>query len=59
MKLSRVLYDEMVSHARAEAPNECCGMVATSNGVAHKVYPAVNAAARTVVVSPWATTTSG
>jgi [CysO sulfur-carrier protein]-S-L-cysteine hydrolase len=45
MKLSRPLYEEMVEHARAEAPNECCGMVATSNGEAVKVYPAVNAAA--------------
>ena len=45
MKLSRALYDEMVDHARAEAPNECCGMVASSNGEAVKVYPAVNAAA--------------
>ena len=45
MKLSRALYDEMVEHARAEAPNECCGMVASSNGEAVKVYPAVNAAA--------------
>jgi proteasome lid subunit RPN8/RPN11 len=45
MKLSRALYDEMVEHARAEAPNECCGMVASSNGEAVKVYRAVNAAA--------------
>jgi proteasome lid subunit RPN8/RPN11 len=45
MKFSRALYDEMVEHARAEAPNECCGMVATSSGEAVKVYPAVNAAA--------------
>jgi len=45
MKLSRALYDQMVDHARAEAPNECCGMVASSNGQAVKVYPAVNAAA--------------
>ena len=45
MKLSRALYDEMVDHARAEAPNECCGMVATSDGRAVKVYRAVNAAA--------------
>jgi len=45
MKLSRALYDEMVEHARAEAPNECCGMVATSDGQAVKVYRAVNAAA--------------
>jgi [CysO sulfur-carrier protein]-S-L-cysteine hydrolase len=45
MRLSRALYDEMVDHARAEAPNECCGMVATSDGQAVKVYRAVNAAA--------------
>ena len=45
MKLSRALYDQMVDHARAEAPNECCGMVASRNGEAVKVYPAVNAAA--------------
>ena len=45
MKLSRPLYDEMVEHARSEAPNECCGMVASSNGEAVKVYRAVNAAA--------------
>ena len=45
MKLSRALYDEMVEHARAEAPNECCGMVASRNGEAVKVYRAVNAAA--------------
>ena len=45
MKLPRGLYDEMVNHARAEAPNECCGMVASSDGEAVKVYPAVNAAA--------------
>ena len=45
MKLSRALYDEMVEHARAEAPNVCCGMVATSDGQAVKVYRAVNAAA--------------
>ena len=39
------LYDEMVEHARAEAPNECCGMVATRDGEAVRMYPAVNAAA--------------
>jgi proteasome lid subunit RPN8/RPN11 len=45
MKLSRALYDEMVSHAQAEAPNECCGMVASSDGEAVKVFRAENAAA--------------
>src|SRR5436309_6560446 len=45
MKISRALLDRMVGHARSEAPNECCGMVASEDGRAVEVYPAVNAAA--------------
>jgi proteasome lid subunit RPN8/RPN11 len=45
MKFSRNLYDEMVEHARAEAPNECCGMIASNNGEAVRVFRAENAAA--------------
>ncbi len=45
MRISRDLYDEIVAHARAEAPNECCGMVASTSGEAVKVFRAVNAAA--------------
>jgi [CysO sulfur-carrier protein]-S-L-cysteine hydrolase len=45
MRIARELYDEIVSHARAEAPNECCGMVASRDGDAAKVYPATNAEA--------------
>ena len=45
MRIARDLYDEMIEHARAEAPNECCGMVAARDGDAVKVYRAVNAAA--------------
>jgi proteasome lid subunit RPN8/RPN11 len=45
MQIARALYDEMVVHARADAPNECCGMIATRDGVAVKIYPAENAAA--------------
>lgn len=45
MKISRPLYDEMVSQALAEAPNECCGMVASVDGEAVRVFAAVNAAA--------------
>ena len=35
----------MIAHAQADAPNECCGMVASEDGRAVEVYPAVNAAA--------------
>ena len=45
MRISRDLLDEIIAHARAEAPNECCGMVASEDGRAVEVYPAVNAAA--------------
>jgi [CysO sulfur-carrier protein]-S-L-cysteine hydrolase len=45
MRISRELYDEMVDHARAEAPNECCGMVASRDGAAVRIYRATNAAA--------------
>jgi [CysO sulfur-carrier protein]-S-L-cysteine hydrolase len=39
------LVDEIVAHAREEAPNECCGMVSGSDGRASRVYPARNAEA--------------
>jgi proteasome lid subunit RPN8/RPN11 len=45
MRIARELYDEIVAHARADAPNECCGMIATRDGEAVKIYPAANAAA--------------
>jgi proteasome lid subunit RPN8/RPN11 len=45
MRIARELYDEIVAHARAEAPNECCGMIASRDGEAVKVYPTANAAA--------------
>src|SRR5436305_8090476 len=45
MRFERQLVDQMVEHARAEAPNECCGMVSSRDGEAVKVYRARNAAA--------------
>ncbi|MBV9415122.1 MAG: M67 family metallopeptidase [Solirubrobacterales bacterium] len=45
MRITRELYEEMVAHAREEAPNECCGMVGSSDGQAVAVYRAVNAEA--------------
>jgi proteasome lid subunit RPN8/RPN11 len=45
MKISRTLHDEMVAHALAEAPNECCGIVASVDGEAVRVFRARNAAA--------------
>jgi len=45
MEIPRTMVDEIVAHARAELPNECCGIVAALNGSAVKVYRATNAAA--------------
>ncbi len=45
MRIPRDLYEQIVDHAREEAPNECCGMVASRDGTAIKVYRAANAAA--------------
>lgn len=42
LTIGRVLYDEMVAHAVAEAPNECCGIVASVDGEAVKVFAARN-----------------
>jgi len=38
LKISRQLLDEVVAHARADAPNECCGIIATRDGVAVAVH---------------------
>jgi proteasome lid subunit RPN8/RPN11 len=43
--IARQLIDEIVAHALEEAPNECCGMVAGSDGTATRVYRARNAEA--------------
>jgi [CysO sulfur-carrier protein]-S-L-cysteine hydrolase len=35
--------DEMVSHAREEAPNECCGILAAAGGKVTRLYRTTNA----------------
>ena len=45
MRIARDLYEEMIAHARQDAPNECCGMVGSTDGQALAVYRAVNAEA--------------
>jgi proteasome lid subunit RPN8/RPN11 len=45
MRIGRELFDEMVAHAQADAPNECCGMIGSRDGEAVKVYRATNTAA--------------
>jgi proteasome lid subunit RPN8/RPN11 len=39
------MLDEIVAHAREEAPNECCGMIGARDGRATSLYRARNAEA--------------
>ena len=41
--LPQALRDEIVAHARAEAPKECCGLIAGANGRATRVIRCTNA----------------
>ncbi len=45
MRIARPLLDQVVGHARREAPNECVGLVAGRGGVARRVHAAENLAA--------------
>jgi proteasome lid subunit RPN8/RPN11 len=45
MRISRELLDDVIAHARADAPNECCGMIASRDGEVVAVHRARNAAA--------------
>jgi [CysO sulfur-carrier protein]-S-L-cysteine hydrolase len=45
MRIPRQIYEEMIEHAREEAPNECCGLIGGSDGVARTAYRARNAEA--------------
>ena len=44
-RIPRAIVEEMVAHARAEAPNEACGMVHAVNGTPVAVHRVTNAAA--------------
>lgn len=41
--LGRQHADEMIAHAKADAPNECCGMLAGADGEVKNVYRVRNA----------------
>ena len=42
MRIPRAFLDDILRHAREEFPNECCGIVATSDGTATKVFRTEN-----------------
>ena len=45
MRIAASMLERVIAQARAEAPNECCGMIASQDGRAVAVHPARNAAA--------------
>ena len=45
MRIRPDIVEEIVSHAREEAPNECCGMIGARDGEATSLYRARNAEA--------------
>ena len=42
MRIGQALIDEIAAHAREEAPNECCGLIAGRDGQATAVHRARN-----------------
>ncbi len=42
--LPRGMIDDMIAHAREDAPNECCGIIARKDGRPTKLYRMRNAA---------------
>ena len=42
VRISQADWDELVAHAREEAPNECCGYLSASDGEVEEVFRAEN-----------------
>lgn len=42
MKIARSLLDQILDHARRDAPDECCGLVGTVDGRAASVHATTN-----------------
>ncbi|MBJ7348771.1 MAG: M67 family metallopeptidase, partial [Thermoleophilaceae bacterium] len=45
MRITQAQLDELIAHARDDAPNECCGVIANKDGAVATIYRATNAAA--------------
>jgi proteasome lid subunit RPN8/RPN11 len=42
VRISQAHWDELVAHAREDAPNECCGYLSAKDGVVEAVFRAEN-----------------
>jgi proteasome lid subunit RPN8/RPN11 len=45
VQIPQQIFDQLIAHAREEAPNECCGMIGGEDGAATTVYRSINAEA--------------
>ena len=45
MRIAQKLIEEVIAHAQADLPNECCGMVGGAGDEASVVIPVINSAA--------------
>jgi proteasome lid subunit RPN8/RPN11 len=45
MRVPRQMVEEMIAHAREEAPDECCGMIGGADRSATTLYRSINAEA--------------
>jgi proteasome lid subunit RPN8/RPN11 len=45
VRISRPIYEELLAHARAELPNECCGLIGGEDAEVKTVYRARNSEA--------------
>lgn len=42
IRMPKTIYDQMLAHATAEAPIECCGLLSGRNGLVEQIYPMTN-----------------
>ena len=42
LKIPKAIHDRILAHARDEAPNECCGLLAGKDNTAEAIYPMTN-----------------
>ena len=45
MRIAKAIHEQMLEHAREEAPNECCGLIGGVDGDARTLYRAANSEA--------------
>lgn len=43
LKIPKSIHDRILAHAKAEAPNECCGLLAGKDGAVETIYAMTNA----------------